>query len=150
MQIHNYREKESHTNPDIDKDRTQLNYDLLNDSRIDFKQAIQSEIDERYTGNKAIRKDAVMLCEFVVTSDKDFFDRLDPDEEKNAFSRKLFFSSRPLRERKIFYMELSIKTRKHPICMSVWCRSRMMANCPRTRFSENGIAAASKINSMSM
>ncbi|GAA3332200.1 hypothetical protein GCM10020331_091500 [Ectobacillus funiculus] len=36
MQIHNYREKESHTNPDIDKDRTQLNYDLLNDSRIDF------------------------------------------------------------------------------------------------------------------
>ncbi|GAA3332267.1 hypothetical protein GCM10020331_091770 [Ectobacillus funiculus] len=36
MQIHNYREKESRTNPDIDEDRTQLNYDLLNDSRIDF------------------------------------------------------------------------------------------------------------------
>ncbi|GAA3332198.1 hypothetical protein GCM10020331_091490 [Ectobacillus funiculus] len=55
-----------------------------------FKQAIQSEIDERYTGNKAIRKDAVMLCEFVVTSDKDFFDRLDPDEEKNAFFQESF------------------------------------------------------------
>jgi len=91
MQIHNYREKESHTNPDIDKDRTQLNYDLLNDSRIDFKQAIQSEIDERYTGNKTIRKDAVMLCEFVVTSDKDFFDRLDPDEEKRFFQESFSF-----------------------------------------------------------
>ncbi|MFC6604739.1 MobV family relaxase [Ectobacillus funiculus] len=95
MQIHNYREKESRTNPDIDEGRTQLNYDLLNDSRIDFKQVIQSEIDERYTGNKVIRKDAVMLCEFVVTSDKDFFDRLDPDQEKRFFEESLSF----LRER---------------------------------------------------
>ena len=91
MQIHNQREKESQTNPDIDKDRTQLNYDLLNDAPIDFNQAIQDEIDERYKGQKAIRKDAVKLCEFVVTSDKDFFDRLDPGEEKRFFDESLSF-----------------------------------------------------------
>ena len=103
MQIHNYREKESRTNPDIDEGRTQLNYDLLNDSRIDFKQVIQSEIDERYIGNKAIRKDAVMLCEFVVTSDKDFFDRLDPDQEKRFFEESLSFLQERYGKENILY-----------------------------------------------
>ena len=91
MQIHNQREKESQTNPDIDKDRMQLNYDLLNDAPIDFNQAIQNEIDERYKGQKAIRKDAVKLCEFVVTSDKDFFDQLTLGEEKRFFEESLSF-----------------------------------------------------------
>lgn len=103
MQIHNYREKESRTNPDIDEDRTQLNYDLVNDSRIDFKQAIQKEIDERYIGNKAIRKDAVMLCEFVVTSDKDFFDGLDPDQEKRFFEESLSFLQERYGKENILY-----------------------------------------------
>jgi len=91
IQIHNYREKESHTNPDIDHSKTKLNYDLLNSSPIDFKEAIQKEIDERYTGQRAIRKDAVRLCEFVITSDKEFFDRLSPEEEKRFFEESLSF-----------------------------------------------------------
>lgn len=91
MQIHNYREKESHTNPDIDQDKTGLNYDLLNDSKIEFSKAIQREIDERYTGQKTIRKDAVRLCEFVVTSDRDFFDKLSPEDEKRFFKESLSF-----------------------------------------------------------
>lgn len=91
MQIHNYREKESHTNPDIDQDKTGLNYDLLNDREIEFSEAIQREIDERYKGQKAIRKDAVRLCEFVVTSDRDFFDKLSPQDEKRFFEESLSF-----------------------------------------------------------
>jgi len=91
MQIHNYREKESHTNPDIDQNKTGLNYDLLNDSKIEFSEAIQREIDERYKGQKTIRKDAVRLCEFVVTSDRDFFDKLSPEDEKRFFKESLSF-----------------------------------------------------------
>ncbi|OZT10603.1 hypothetical protein CHN50_21170 [Priestia aryabhattai] len=91
MQIHNYREKESHTNPDINQGKTELNYDLLNDSKIEFSEAIQKEIDERYKGQKAIRKDAVRLCEFVVTSDRDFFDKLSPKDEKRFFEESLAF-----------------------------------------------------------
>jgi hypothetical protein len=37
MQIHNQREKESHSNFDIDKSHSPLNYDLLNDFPIDSK-----------------------------------------------------------------------------------------------------------------
>jgi len=82
MQLHNQREKESHSNIDIDRARSPLNYDLLNDSPIDYKDRIQKEINERYTGTKKIRKDAVQLCSFLVTSDKAFFDELAPEEAR--------------------------------------------------------------------
>jgi predicted nucleic acid-binding Zn-ribbon protein len=91
MQLHNQRERESNSNIDIDKARSPLNYDLLNDSPIDYKDRIQKEIDERYTGTKKIRKDAVQLCSFLVTSDKAFFDELAPEEEKRYFEESLKF-----------------------------------------------------------
>lgn len=91
IQIHNQREKESHSNFDIDSSCSDLNYDLLNGTRINYNNRIQQEIDERYTGTKKIRKDAVMLCSFLITSDKDFFDRLDPEEEKRYFQESLKF-----------------------------------------------------------
>ncbi|TDK54766.1 plasmid recombination protein [Bacillus salipaludis] len=91
IQIHNQREKESHSNFDIDKDRTYLNYDLLNDSKINYTDRIQKEINERYTGTKKIRRDAVKLCSFLVTSDKSFFDGLPPEEEKRYFQEALGF-----------------------------------------------------------
>jgi|SRR4051794_37264980 len=91
IQIHNQREKESHSNFDIDKERTYLNYDLLNDSKINYTERIQKEINERYTGTKKIRRDAVKLCSFLVTSDKLFFDELSPEEEKRYFQEALAF-----------------------------------------------------------
>ncbi|MGG3928570.1 MobV family relaxase, partial [Metabacillus fastidiosus] len=103
IQIHNQREKESRTNPDIKKDRMILNYDLLNDRKIDFSQRIQQEINERYTGGKTIRKDAVKLCEFVVTSDKEFFDELDPEDEQRFFKASLKFLQERYGKENILY-----------------------------------------------
>lgn len=103
LQLHNQREKESLTNMDIDRERSLLNYDLLNDSLIDYNERIQREIDERYTGTKKIRKDAVKLCSFVVTSDKEFFDRLDPGEEKRFFDESLKFLQERYGEKNMVY-----------------------------------------------
>src|SRR5699024_4617434 len=79
MQFHNQRERESRTNEDIDRARTHENYDLQNDENITY--------NERKT-----RKDAVLVNELLVTSDRDFFERLDPGEQKRFFeeSYKLF------------------------------------------------------------
>lgn len=103
MQIHNQREKESKTNMDIDKERSSLNYDLLNNDPIDYDKRIQREIDERYTGERAIRKDAVKLCSFVVTSDKEFFDGLNPQEEKRFFEESLNFLQDRYGEKNMVY-----------------------------------------------
>lgn len=76
IQLHNQREKgKSNTNPDIDWSKTKYNYDLHNEEEIKFQTQVKKRIKELNLP-KAVRKDAVVLCEFIVTSDKEFFDEL--------------------------------------------------------------------------
>ncbi|MHA2920852.1 MobV family relaxase [Bacillus cereus] len=94
IQIHNQREKESHTNHDIESERTHLNYDLHNDGHIDYLKTVKDKIEQNVETNRAIRKDAVVMCEFVVTSDKEFFDVLDmidPAQQKVFFKKAYSF-----------------------------------------------------------
>lgn len=91
MQIHNQREKESRTNEDIDSERSDLNYDVLHDQKVDYKKMIDREIEKRYTGKRAVRKDAVKLCSFMITSDKPFFDTLSQEKEKEFFKKSVEF-----------------------------------------------------------
>jgi len=86
MQIHNQREKESQTNPDIDMSKSNLNYDLVNGARIDYNEKINARIEEGMTTGKAVRKDAVRVASFLVTSDKEFFDNLSESEEREFFA----------------------------------------------------------------
>lgn len=92
IQFHNQRERESRTNSDIDKERSHENYDLVHDGKIDYNEHIKEIIESQKTGTRKTRKDAVLVNELLVTSDKDFFDRLDPAEQKRFFeeSYKLF------------------------------------------------------------
>lgn len=92
MQFHNQRERESKTNPDIDKDRSHLNYDLVNSEKIDYNKRVKEIIESQKTGTRKTRKDAVLVNELMITSDRSFFDRLDPADEKRFFeeSYKLF------------------------------------------------------------
>lgn len=92
MQFHNQRERESKTNPDIDSERSELNYDLVNPEKIDYNKRVKEIIEDQKTGTRKIRKDAVLVNELLVTSDRGFFDRLDPQEQKRFFeeSHKLF------------------------------------------------------------
>lgn len=86
MQIHNQREKESDTNTDIKKDQSHLNYDLENENEIDYHEKINSMIEERVDqSQRKVRKDAVKVASFMVTSDKEFFDGIGPREEKRFF-----------------------------------------------------------------
>src|SRR5699024_147746 len=92
MQFHNQRERESRTNEDIDRERTHENYDLQNDENINYNERVKDIIDSQKTGPRKTRKDAVLVNELLVTSDRDFFERLDPGEQKRFFeeSYKLF------------------------------------------------------------
>ncbi|MGE6619996.1 plasmid recombination protein [Bacillus mycoides] len=76
IQIHNQREKESHINLDIEKEQSHLNYDLHNNQYIDYLKTVKEKIEQNVETNRAIRKDAVVMCEFVVTSDRGFFECL--------------------------------------------------------------------------
>jgi len=91
IQFHNQRERESKTNPDIDTSKTHLNYDLCNPENIDFNKKVNEIIKNNVFTNRAIRKDAVVLCNFILTSDKAFFDNLTEQEEKQFFKKAYDF-----------------------------------------------------------
>lgn len=92
MQFHNQRERESKTNPDIDKERSHLNYDLVNQQNIDYNKRVKEIIETQKTGTRKVRKDAVLVNELLITSDNNFFERLDPQQHEKFFkeSYKLF------------------------------------------------------------
>src|SRR5699024_8001603 len=85
MQFHNQRERQSRTNEDIDRARTHENYDMQKDENINYNQRVKEIIDSQKTGTRKTRKDAVLVNELLVTSDRDFFERLDPGEQKRFF-----------------------------------------------------------------
>src|SRR5690625_1412325 len=95
MQFHHQRERESKTNPDIDDERTDENYDLANDENIDFNVRVKEIIESQKTGTRKTRRDAVLVNEPLVTSDREFFERLDPAEQKRFFEKSYdLFSER--------------------------------------------------------
>src|SRR5699024_12238550 len=85
MQSHNQRERESRTNEDIDRERTHENYDLQNDENINYNERVKDIIDSQKTGKRKKRKDAVLVNEMLVTSERDFFVRLELEDHKRFF-----------------------------------------------------------------
>jgi len=103
IQIHNQREKESHTNPDIDSSKSNLNYDLVNDQPLDYSKTINEMLQEGVTTGKTVRKDAVRACSFLVTSDKDFFSKLSEADEKRFFESAYRYLADKYGEKNIAY-----------------------------------------------
>lgn len=85
IQFHNQRERDSQTNDDIDKSKSHENYDLVNDEKIDYNERVKNIIDSQKIGTRKTRKDAVLVNELLVTSDRQFFEGLEPAEQRRFF-----------------------------------------------------------------
>ncbi|HBJ2655628.1 plasmid recombination protein [Clostridium botulinum] len=95
LQKHNQRESENHNNKDIDKNKSDLNYDLVNENKINLSEKVFDLIEKIRESEKAIRKDAVLLDEFIISSDRDFFKNMNENEIKKFFeTSKQFFAER--------------------------------------------------------
>jgi len=95
IQFHNQRERDIKTNIDVDKSKSHLNYDLANDHAVDYNLKINELIKSKVETKRAIRKDAVVMCNFVISSDKTFFDNLSDQEQKRFFTvAYAFFENR--------------------------------------------------------
>lgn len=89
LQKHNQRENKNYSNMDIDKARTPLNYDLVNQGNINYLKRVKSIIEANRTSERAIRKDATIYCECIISSDSDFFENLTEDKQKEFFKNSL-------------------------------------------------------------
>lgn len=80
IQIHDRREKDvSHTNKDIDWSRTHENVTLI-ERQGTFQRAVKERIDGLDL-KRAVRKDATVMVQAMITSDKAFFDGMTKPEQ---------------------------------------------------------------------
>ena len=70
-------------NPQIDFTRTRNNYNIIKRQRS-YTQFINDKIEALDLPTK-VRKDAVLMCSFVVGSNREFFGRLSPNEQQQFF-----------------------------------------------------------------
>ena len=93
------RDKPLNRNPDIRCSDSHLNYTLCSRNDNGLRDCIMSRIhdvrvlEEKKLGKplKKLRKDAVVACGFIVTSDKDFFEKLDAASSRKFFQSALDF-----------------------------------------------------------
>ena len=88
LERHNERLNHNYSNKDIDLSRTSENYHLKRIQAETYQQEFDRiRIRQELKGNLRLHgeKQSTVLCEFVITSDKDFFDRLGTDRMKRFF-----------------------------------------------------------------
>ena len=88
IEAHNERTKESYaSNPDIDTNRSKLNFNLLSPPP---KYRAEAERQIREAGCRT-RKDSVRLVETLITASPEFFQNKSPQEIREYFERALEF-----------------------------------------------------------
>lgn len=93
IQSHNNREHEPKTNPDVDVSRSEDNYDLI--PCDNYKRSIKEKLSNLVESSRAVRKDAVVVCNFIVTSDNETMDALGADRQREFFQDSVkWFSDR--------------------------------------------------------
>lgn len=107
---HNQRRFESHSNKDIDMSLSNLNYDLVNRTQK-YKPDIEKFINENKASSRAVRKDAVLVNEWIVTSDNKFFEGLNPKQTKEFFEAAKQYFSENYGEENIRYAQVHLDER---------------------------------------
>lgn len=88
---HNERKKEAYkSNPDIDIERSRLNYHLVAPSDTTYKKRIKTLTEE--AGCK-VRSNSVMMVETLITATPEFMKSLPEEEQREFFDRALQFVS---------------------------------------------------------
>ena len=92
--------------------RSPLNYELTDrDHSVSYEKKIKDYVNENKISNRAIRKDAVLCDEWIITSDKSFFEKLSEGETRE-FLRPPKIILRKIMARTISLMQCPL--RQHP------------------------------------
>lgn len=85
IQKHNERLNNTYSNDLIDVSRSHLNYDLVKNSDLTYKEMVDKHIAENIVLKRALRKDAVLVNEWIISSEKKFFDKLNDQQTREFF-----------------------------------------------------------------
>ena len=104
IEKHHERKKERYgSNPDIDKERSHLNYHLVQ-PRLQYYGEIQTRIEKAQKENPKlkVRKDSVKFIDTIITATPEFLAGLPEDRVRFYFEHALAFLKREIGEENIF------------------------------------------------
>lgn len=101
IQKHNQREGKESKNQDIDKEKTDLNYDLVNQENISYAKTIGAMTDERVS--RKVRADAVLVSEFFVSASPEYMESLTEQEQEKYFETAFNHLEEKYGEQNILY-----------------------------------------------
>lgn len=107
---HNQRRFSNHSNKDIDVSKSHLNYDIL-DKVKSYKTDIEGYINANKSSNRAVRKDAVLVCEWIITSDSDFFESMSPADTREYFQTAIDFFAERYGSKNLMYAQVHLDER---------------------------------------
>lgn len=87
--VHNDRKAKNHSNKEIDKSRTPLNY-YLKKNDLNYVKAFD-RLKEENNLKGQIRKNSIIMCEMIFTSDSQFFNEIGQEETKRYFQESYNF-----------------------------------------------------------
>ena len=88
---HNERKTKNHSNKNIDSSKTELNYYLKKNELSYIKEF--DKIKEKYDLKGQIKTVSNIACEYIITSDKEFFESIGEEETKRYFETAYKFVS---------------------------------------------------------
>lgn len=100
---HNFRKTDHHSNPDIDPKKRDQNFKLA--PRRSKKEILQA-IDDRKTSSRKIRSDAVVVAEWVISSDHAFFEGMSQSQIKDFFKVSMKYFSDKFGTKNVAYAEV--------------------------------------------
>lgn len=82
--MHDFRLTKNHANEQIDVSKSADNFDLVDHGELS-KSAIMDYIKSKRNSKRAVRKDAVVLDEWIISSDQSFFADKTPEQIRGYF-----------------------------------------------------------------
>ncbi|MGU9537452.1 MobV family relaxase [Clostridium tepidum] len=101
---HNERKNENYGNKDIDINKSNLNYHFKAPKEISYeKEFYRLREENNLKGNLRLKgsKQSNIMCEFMITSDNDFFNNIGEDETKRFFKTAYDFACKKCDEKNI-------------------------------------------------
>ena len=99
--VHNDRKAKNHSNKDIDPTRTHLNFYCKENETTYIREFDRMKEEYNLQGN--LRKNSIIMCQMMITSDNEFFKKIGLEETKRYFreSYKFVCNYKNLGERNI-------------------------------------------------
>ena len=99
--VHNDRKAKNHSNKDIDPTRTNLNFYCKENETTYIREFDRMKKEYDLQGN--LRKNSIIMCQMMITSDNEFFKKIGLEETKRYFreSYKFVCNYKNLGERNI-------------------------------------------------